>query len=396
MELTKISLTRFGLTALAALIVSACGSSGGGSGSDNQPQQNNASNNTQISQQTNKTSDNKTSDNKTSDNKTSDNKTSDNKASDNKTSDNKTSDNKTSDNKTSDNKTSDNKTSDNKTSDNKTSDNKTSDNKASDNKTSDNKTSDNKTSDNKTSDNKTSDNKTSDNKTSDNKTSDNKASDNQPQLERNETGAAIVTSESYDNVNAQATTLNHYDTTSINVDGVDIIIGLSNIDIKDWTATIVEGRKLEVCCGRYSDTRFGVSDSLNENSNGYMFYNGNPTQNMPTSGGATYSGDTIISVRNVYGLEPKEYHRGSSEFNVDFGNKTLEGSLNIPNRNLQPVKVEINAQISGNSFTGTTDSTTLSNGQVEGKFYGNNAKEMAGLAQGNDQSWNAAFGAAKQ
>ncbi|OOF38814.1 hypothetical protein BKK47_08295 [Rodentibacter mrazii] len=328
MELTKISLTRFGLTALAALIISACGS-GSGSSSNNPPQQNNASNNTQTSQQINKPSDNKPSDNKTSDNKTSDNKTSDNK-----------------------------------------------------------------TSDNKTSDNKPSNNKASDNKTSDNKTSDNKASDNQPQLERNKTGEAIVISKVDDNV--RTATLNLYDTTSINVDGVDIIIGLPDIDIQDWTATIVEGRKLEVCCGRYSDTRFGVSDSLNENSNGYMFYNGNPTQNMPTSGGATYSGDTIISVRNVYGLEPKEYHRGSSEFNVDFGNKTLEGSLNIPNRNLQPVKVEINAQISGNSFTGTTDSTTLSNGQVEGKFYGNNAKEMAGLAQGNDQSWNAAFGAAKQ
>ncbi|WP_018356245.1 Slam-dependent surface lipoprotein [Rodentibacter pneumotropicus] len=356
MELTKISLTRFGLTALAALIVSACGSSGGGSSSDNQPQQNNASNNSQISQQTNKTSDNKTSDNKTSDNKTSDNKTSDNKTSDNKTSDNKTSDNKTSDNKTSD----------------------------------------NKTSDNKTSDNKTSDNKTSDNKTTDNKTSDNKTSNNQLQQERNGTGTAIVISGSNDNVNAQTSTLNHYNTTSINIDGVDIIIGLQDLDIQDWTLTGFRGRKLEVCCGRYSDIRFGVSDSLNESSNGYMFYNGNPTQNMPTSGTATYSGDAIISAENIYGLDPKDYYRGSSKFNVNFGNKTLEGSLSIPNGNRQPVKVEINAKISSNAFTGTTNSTTLQDGQVEGKFYGSNAKEMAGLAQGNDKSWGAAFGAAKQ
>ncbi|OOF65439.1 Slam-dependent surface lipoprotein [Rodentibacter sp. Ppn85] len=282
MELTKISLTRFGLAALAALIVSACGSSGGGN-SDNQPQQNNASNNTQT------------------------------------------------------------------------------------------------------------------NKTSDNKTSDNKSSNNQLQQERNEKGTAIVISGSDDNVKSSASTLNHYNTTSINVDEVDIIIGFPDPDIPDWTSTIVEERKLNVCCGRYSDIRFGVSDSLNESSNGYMFYNGNPTQNMPTSGTATYSGDAIISAENIYGLDPEEdYYHGSSKFNVDFGNKTLEGSLNIPNRNLQPVKVEINAQISGNSFTGTTDSTRLSNGQVEGKFYGNNAKEMAGLAQSNDQSWNAAFGAAKQ
>ena len=78
---------------------------------------------------------------------------------------------------------------------------------------------------------------------------------------------------------------------------------------------------------------------------------------------------------------------------MDFGNKTLNGSLGI--NNIQPVN--INASISGNSFSGSASSSSLpSAARVEGKFYGVQAKELAGLAQANDNSWAAAFGAQKQ
>ncbi|OOF82034.1 Slam-dependent surface lipoprotein [Rodentibacter caecimuris] len=352
---TKVSLAKFGFTALAALIISACGSSGG---SAHQPQQNNASNNTQTSQPINKSSDDKPADNKSADNKSSDNKSSDNKSSDNKSSDNKPADNKSSDDKPSDNKPSDNKPSDNKPSDNKPSDNKPSDSKPSDNKPSDNTL---------------------------------------PQQEKNGTGTVLVVSESDDNVSRQTKILNHYNPTTIKVDGVDITIGLHNFNPDtnpDWMLTSVEekGRELKVCCGRYSDIRFGVSDPLDENSSNYMFYNGNPTKNMPTSGVATYSGESIISA-GVQVPDDTDYYIGSSKFNVDFGNKTLNGALEV--QNIQPIN--INARISGNAFSGTANSASLpSSGNVEGKFYGNNAKEMAGLAQGNDKSWGAAFGAQKK
>ena len=70
--------------------------------------------------------------------------------------------------------------------------------------------------------------------------------------------------------------------------------------------------------------------------------------------------------------------RVAHQFNVDFGNKSLSGSLNI--RNIQPVN--INASISGNSFSGAASSSSLpSAARVEGKFYGVQAKELAGLAQ---------------
>lgn len=213
----------------------------------------------------------------------------------------------------------------------------------------------------------------------------NNTSNNQAQQVKNGTGASLVLTDYDNNVNIRKVTLNGYNTTTINVDGTDITIGYPGVNAGSW-ANIGD---LKVCCGRYTDARFGVNDSFDAN---YMFYNGNPTQNMPTSGTATYSGETIITAGNVAALDDEDYYFGKSEFNVNFGNKTLNGALTIPN--IQPVN--INAKISGNSFTGTANSASLPSGQVEGKFYGNSAKEMAGLAQGNDQSWGAAFGAEKK
>ena len=113
---------------------------------------------------------------------------------------------------------------------------------------------------------------------------------------------------------------------------------------------------------------------------------------MPTSGSASYYGQSIISA-DIPVLDDEDFYTGSSQFNVDFGNKSLSGSLNI--RNIQPVN--INASISGNSFNGAASSSSLpSAARVEGKFYGDQAKELAGLAQANDNSWAAAFGAQKQ
>lgn len=45
---------------------------------------------------------------------------------------------------------------------------------------------------------------------------------------------------------------------------------------------------------------------------------------------------------------------------------------------------------------GTAKSTKLTDGAVEGKFYGNNAVELGGLAKANDNSWGAGFVGKKQ
>ena len=205
------------------------------------------------------------------------------------------------------------------------------------------------------------------------------------------TGAALAASDSK-SVSIRRVEINGYNTSSINVDGTNVAIGYPGISAGGWTNISANGRDLEVCCGRYSDTRFGISDSLDDNGTSYLFYNGNPTLNMPTSGSASYYGQSIISA-DIPVLDDEDFYTGSSQFNVDFGNKSLSGSLNI--RNIQPVN--INASISGNSFNGAASSSSLpSAARVEGKFYGDQAKELAGLAQANDNSWAAAFGAQKQ
>ena len=197
------------------------------------------------------------------------------------------------------------------------------------------------------------------------------------------TGAALVASDST-SLSIRRVELKGYNTTSINVDGTNVAIGFPGISAGDWLNAKANGRDLKVC--------FGLTDSLDDNGNAYVFYNGNPTRNMPTSGSASYSGQSIISA-NVSALEHEGFYTGTSQFNVDFGNKTLNGSLGI--NNIQPVN--INASISGNSFNGTATSSSLpSAGRVEGKFYGDQAKQLAGLAQANDNNWGAAFGAQKQ
>lgn len=205
------------------------------------------------------------------------------------------------------------------------------------------------------------------------------------------TGAALVASDS-NSLSIRRVELKGYNTTSINVDGTNVAIGFPGISAGGWLNAKANGRDLKVCCGMYSDMRFGLTDSLDDNGSAYVFYNGNPTRNMPTSGSASYSGQSIISA-NVSALEHEGFYTGTSQFNVDFGNKTLNGSLGI--NNIQPVN--INASISGNSFNGTATSSSLpSAGRVEGKFYGDQAKQLAGLAQANDNNWGAVFGAQKQ
>lgn len=134
----------------------------------------------------------------------------------------------------------------------------------------------------------------------------------------------------------------------------------------------------------------GVSLSNGPTEKDILFYNGAPTQNMPVTGLASYKGDSIILSDDIG--DDSDAVAGQSSFDVDFGAKTLSGSItanNVPT-------INISANISGNSFEGTAKSTKLTDGAVEGKFYGNNAVELGGLAKANDNSWGAGFVGKKQ
>ena len=51
---------------------------------------------------------------------------------------------------------------------------------------------------------------------------------------------------------------------------------------------------------------------------------------MPTSGSASYSGQSILAI-DITESDEDDYHIGNSQFSVDFGNKSLSGSFGINN-----------------------------------------------------------------
>ncbi|MCK3655568.1 hypothetical protein A4G19_07350 [Pasteurellaceae bacterium Macca] len=164
------------------------------------------------------------------------------------------------------------------------------------------------------------------------------------------------------------------------VDGKTIRVGYEDVGIHAYAFGRFNGSAY--CCGQYSAMRFGALDTKDGNS--YVFYNGLPSQNVPTSGTANYSGHSIIKAG-----AGSDWVEGTSQFQVDFGAKTLKGSLTSE----QASTVDIKAQISGNDFAGSASSKAFSSAKVEGKFYGPNAAELGGLFKDDKNSWSGAFGA---
>lgn len=175
----------------------------------------------------------------------------------------------------------------------------------------------------------------------------------------------------------------------ITVNGKTLVLEQPGIYVGTWTTMRSGDTALYKCCGKYSDVRFGAYEG-GPNGDAYFFYNGNPTKSMPQSGTATYTGHSIISPNDEKFDKYGDYILGTSTFNADFAAKTLNGTLNI--NDLQPVSVK--ATISNNDFQGTATSKDFSDkANVEGKFYGTNAKELGGIYEG--KTWGGAFGASK-
>ena len=200
------------------------------------------------------------------------------------------------------------------------------------------------------------------------------------------TGSAFVISEQDDKVQVKNVKFNDANINQLEVDGQKITLTYPGIYAGSWQRI----NNTAVCCGKYANVRMGVSLSKGPTEKDILFYNGAPTQNMPVTGLASYKGDSIILSDDI--SDDSDAVAGQSSFDVDFGAKTLSGSItanNVPT-------INISANISGNSFEGTAKSTKLTDGAVEGKFYGNNAVELGGLAKANDNSWGAGFVGKKQ
>lgn len=203
------------------------------------------------------------------------------------------------------------------------------------------------------------------------------------------TGSAFVVSEQDDKVQVKNVKFNDANINQLEVEGQKITLTNSGRS-EDGNWQYVDDTA--VCCGKYANVRMGVSLSNGPDEEDILFYKGIPTPNMPVTGLASYKGDGIILFNDISDDSDEDTVAGQSSFDVDFGAKALRGSITANNA----PTINISANISGNSFEGTAKSTKLTDGAVEGKFYGNNAVELGGLAKANDNSWGAGFVGKKQ
>lgn len=145
---------------------------------------------------------------------------------------------------------------------------------------------------------------------------------------------------------------------SLRVDGVDIPL---NVQSGQWRN--IHANNHSGMVSGYAHTRFGVIK--NNSTNLYQtFYQGTPTATMPTTGSAKYVGQGVI----VNGQHVN--NQVTAQFNVNFVNKNLTGSLSNNGKN----PINLQANITGNTFHSKIGADV----ETHGGFFGDNAAELAG------------------
>lgn len=134
---------------------------------------------------------------------------------------------------------------------------------------------------------------------------------------------------------------------------------------------------------------YGLIDDYARSRMEYAYYQGNRMVDMPKSGVAKYEGGLVVSCNDELVCR-NEYHSGKSSFEVNFGEKSLTGSLSALGTTLQ-----VAGEIQGSTFSGNHQDTKIS-----GAFFGDNAQEMAGVFYHENAKTGleagGAFGATKQ
>lgn len=142
----------------------------------------------------------------------------------------------------------------------------------------------------------------------------------------------------------------------------------------------------------YKNVRWGLITEDGLNNYYLVSYGINPTTDMPTSGSATYVGQGVHGYADS-GSAIDTYRLSNAKFNVNFADKSFEGSITPDDGkafgNVNEVK--LSAKIDGNQFNGKTAEGT----EAVGRFYGNNASELAGSYVNEKASYLGVFGAQK-
>lgn len=166
--------------------------------------------------------------------------------------------------------------------------------------------------------------------------------------------------------------------TMVVVNGVSLPISVTTQG--NWRHTNHE--KYQTWVNGYANSRFGaVEFKIADNTN--VFYQGLQTAEgaMPQSGTATYKGQAVVVDKGVANLNVQ------SQFNANFGNKTLTGTLTENGKTLY----NLSADIKGSSFASKANASV----QTEGAFFGNNAEELGGIFKDTNSDAKGAFGAKK-
>ena len=164
----------------------------------------------------------------------------------------------------------------------------------------------------------------------------------------------------------------------VTVDGHQITVVRPGITSGRFTET-VDKNGLTITSGQtLSYMRFGartnqnITTNINDiGTNHYAFAIGNitPTSGadaVPTTGKAAYEGLATLGHSNT------TFGKGTSSFNVDFGAKTINGSVTNG-----PFTVPLAGTINGASFNGEKDGIAM-----QGNFYGPKAAELGGIFKG--------------
>lgn len=170
---------------------------------------------------------------------------------------------------------------------------------------------------------------------------------------------------------------------------------------EQWRIINHENQDVGLVNSGYSYTRFGVINSsvqANTGENGVrteLFMQGQRTTstNMPTTGTAQYVGHALHLDQSKLQTHYSEAMRGVSRFNVDYGERTMEGTISSESNQFNPVNIQ--GVISGNRFSTASGSEA----RVYGYFNGPNAEELGGVySRGTKENpeFMGSFGAKKQ
>lgn len=136
--------------------------------------------------------------------------------------------------------------------------------------------------------------------------------------------------------------------------------------------------------GKLNYSSFGVFlDPRGDNDYGLSFGKLTPEDKIPATGKVMYEGSAS------YGSEKLEgwVIGGKSSFQVDFGQKTVDGVITVPSHNIE-LKLPT-AKIEGATFKYRGH-----NQKITGNFYGDKAQEMGGVVDLGGQA--AVFGATRK